>query len=107
MSRQILDLHGVGTHQEVAADAVAASIWSFLHLLLPLVVVHAQLDQVHLLQDLEVHVDDLLTEERALQEAKELLLPDHSVKEFEYLSQLEWVSLSIILWKWKWVIRAA
>ena len=66
MCGQILDLHGVSAHQEVAAHAVAASIWGLLHLLLPLIVVHAQLDQVHLLQDLEVHVDDLLAEESAL-----------------------------------------
>jgi len=40
-----------------------------------------------------------------LQEAEQLLLPQHSVEVFEYLSQLEWVSLSIILWKREWVIR--
>lgn len=90
------------------ARTATCSIWRLLHhVLLALVVVHTQKDEVHLLEDLEVHVDDLLTVERALQECNELPLLQQGLNIFKYLSQLEWIAVCEILWERQGVVDAA
>ena len=67
------------------------------HVLLALVVVHAQKDEVHFLEDLEVHVDDLLAVERAFQEGDELPLLQQGLNVLEYLTQLERIAVYEVL----------
>ena len=77
------------------------------HVLLALVVVHAQEDEVHFLQDLEVHVDDLLTVKRAFQECDEFPLLQQGLDVLEYLTQLERIAVYEVLGERQRVVDAS
>lgn len=88
---QVLDLHSVRAQEKVAADA-SSPVRSLEHGLLSLVVVHTQLDQVHLLEDLEVHVHYFLREQGSFHEADQLTFAHNRLQVLEDLTTLEGIS---------------
>lgn len=94
---QILDLHGV-RHVEIRVDAVAAvgRVLLFQDELLALVVFLGQLDEVHLLEYLEVNVDEALGEQRAVQQVYQVVLLQVPLEQVKDLAQLERESLLVV-----------
>lgn len=104
VGRKILDFHSVDAHKKITTNTISCSIWSLRNGLLPLIIIHTELNQVHFLEDLEVHIDNLFAKGFTFQKAYELLLPHHSLKVFKNLSQLERVPLSEVFRELKWLV---
>ena len=83
------------------------SIWGFLNLLLSLVIIHTQLHQIHLFQNLEIHVDDLFAEKSTLKQTYKISFFHDGLEIFKDFSQLKWIPLCVVLWKLKRIIRGA
>lgn len=108
VAAQVLNLHGVCAGEEVAARAMAATIGRLLHhLLLSLIIVHTEQNKVHLLQDLEVHIDYFLAVKCSLQECQQLSLLEKCLDVLEDLAKLERIPLCKVLWERKRIVWAA
>lgn len=104
---KVLDFHCVDAHKKVTANTVSCSVWSLRNGLLPLIVIHTELYQVHFLKNLEIHINYLLTKRFAFQKAYQFLLSHHSLKVLKYFSQLEWVPLLEVFRELKRFIRVS
>lgn len=107
VGRKVLDFHCVDAHKKITTDTIPSSIWSLRNSLLPLIIIHTKLYQVHFLKDLEIHINNFLTKRFTLQKAYQLLLPHHGLKVFKYFSQLEWVPLLEVFRELKRFVRIA
>lgn len=69
VGRKVLDFHCVDAHEKITTNTISCSIWSLRNGLLPLVIVHTELYQVHFLKNLEIHINYFLTKRLAFQKA--------------------------------------
>ena len=98
VGRQVLDLHGVSNIQ-VRVDTISTirRVLLFKDQLLALIIFLCELHQVHLLEYLKVHIDEALTEQRAIQQVDEIVLPQLLLEQIEDLAQLKRESMLVVL----------
>ena len=69
-----------------------------------MIIVHTELNKIHLLKNLKVHIDNFLTKGFAFQKADQFLFSHYGLEVFKYFSELKWVPLLIVLWELEWLV---